>query len=118
MIKIDGEFAKFDRNLLKIVETDIKYEGYLKKQEHSIKEMKKMEERKIPEDTDFLSIKGLRKEAAQKLDKIKPLTLAQAARISGVNPADIVVLMIWLTKIAIRKNEKDYLTEKLLQAEF
>lgn len=103
LIKIDGEFAKFDRNLLKIVETDIKYEGYLKKQEHSIKEMKKMEERKIPEDTDFLSIKGLRKEAAQKLDKIKPLTLAQAARISGVNPADIVVLMIWLTKNCDKK---------------
>lgn len=98
LIEIDSEFATVDRECLKQIDTEIKYEGYLLKQEASIKEMQKMEEKKLSQDIDYMTILGLRNEAKQKLQKIKPMTLAQAARISGVNPADIVVLMIWLGK--------------------
>lgn len=104
LIKIDSEYEKIDKELLKQIETEIKYEGYLKKQENSIKEMQRMEERVLPSDIDYLKMDGLRNEARQKLDRVRPVTLAQAARISGVNPADIVVLMIWLTKHCGKEN--------------
>ena len=104
LIEIDEDFGKINLELLKTVETEIKYEGYLSKQEQAIKEMKKMESKKLPIDIDYENIDGLRLEAQQKLNKIKPLSLAQASRISGVNPADIVVLMVYLTKKSENKN--------------
>ena len=98
LIKVDPTFGSVDPFLLRRVETEIKYEGYLVKLQREIKEMQKMEKKKLPEDLDYTEVDGLRLEARQRLNEVKPLSLAQASRISGVNPADIVVLMIWLQK--------------------
>lgn len=83
---------------LETAEVEIKYEGYLKQGFEQISKAKKMEEKLLPEDMDYLSIEGLRLEAREKLDKVRPLNLGQASRISGVNPADIAVLMVYLSK--------------------
>ena len=77
-------------------EVEIKYEGYIDKQLRQIERFRKLEERELPEDADYGSITGLRIEAAQKLAAIRPATLGMASRISGVSPADIQVLLIWL----------------------
>lgn len=95
LIETDPGFIS-DGFLLRQVETEIKYAGYLNKQEQAIKEMRKMEKRVLAPDTDYDKIEGLRNEAREKLKEIRPLNLAQASRISGVNPADIIVLMIYL----------------------
>lgn len=78
------------------VEIQIKYAGYLLRQERQVEEFKKEESRLLPPDMDYSSIKGLRLEAQQKLDAIRPLSIGQAGRISGVSPADIAVLLIYL----------------------
>lgn len=78
------------------VEISIKYEGYIKKQEAQIKEMRRIEAKQIPADIDYSTLKGLRLEAVEKLSKIRPQNLGQASRISGVNPADITALNIIL----------------------
>lgn len=96
--EIDPFFAEADSFLVGQLETEIKYEGYLKKQERSLSEMRKAEARKLGETFDYDSVDGLRTEARQKLKRIRPESLAQASRISGVNPADIVVLMVHLVK--------------------
>ena len=82
------------------VEINIKYEGYIKKQLASVEAMRKTERRALPEDIDYRDITGLRLEAREKLQKIRPLNIGQASRISGVSPADINVLMIYLAKQA------------------
>lgn len=79
-------------------EIGIKYEGYIKKQLAQVEQMHRLEEKKIPEDIDYKSIHGLRLEAAEKLDRIRPMNIGQAGRISGVSPADISVLLIYLQK--------------------
>ena len=81
------------------VEISIKYEGYIKKQEAQIKEMRRIEEKQIPDDIDYSALKGLRLEAVEKLSKIRPQNLGQASRISGVNPADITALNIILESL-------------------
>ncbi len=86
------------KEIISIVETDAKYEGYLQKGLDQIEKAKKLEEKILPTDIDYSSIKGLRIEARQKLDKIRPISLGQAGRISGVSPADIAVLMVYLKK--------------------
>jgi tRNA uridine 5-carboxymethylaminomethyl modification enzyme len=78
------------------VEIEIKYEGYIKKQLERIEQFKKLENKKIPEWVDYNKIAGLSTEAKQKLSQIKPASIGQASRISGVSPADISVLLIWL----------------------
>ena len=78
------------------VEIQIKYEGYIKMEEEQVKKFKKLENKKLSEEIDYSSIKGLRIEAMQKLNKIKPTSIGQASRISGVSPADINVLLIYL----------------------
>ena len=78
------------------VEIQIKYEGYIKMEEEQVEKFKKLENKKLSEDMDYSSIKGLRIEAMQKLNKIKPTSIGQASRISGVSPADINVLLIYL----------------------
>lgn len=98
LLAVDETLKELDYELLSQVETEIKYEGYLQKQEAAIRETHRMEEKKLSPEMDYTEIDGLRIEAKQKLNKVKPLSLAQASRISGVNPADIVVLMIWLNK--------------------
>ncbi len=99
--EIKEEFGGFDGvsfDILETVEIDAKYEGYLKKGFMQIEKARKLEERPLPSDLDYSSIKGLRIEAQQKLNKIKPTNLGQAGRISGVSPADIAVLMVYLGK--------------------
>lgn len=81
------------------VEIAVKYEGYIQKQEQQIKEMRRIECKKIPEDIDYSALKGLRLEAVEKLSKIRPQNLGQASRISGVNPADITALNIILESL-------------------
>ena len=78
------------------VEIQIKYEGYIKMEEEQVEKFKKLENKKLSEDIDYSSIKGLRIEAMQKLNKVKPTSIGQASRISGVSPADINVLLIYL----------------------
>lgn len=79
---------------------ELKYAGYLKKQEHAIREQRRLEEKLIPPDIDYDAISALRLEARQKLGRIRPLNLGQASRISGVSPADISVLIVWLSRNA------------------
>jgi tRNA uridine 5-carboxymethylaminomethyl modification enzyme len=80
------------------VEIAVKYQGYIDRQLRQVAEQRKMENRPLPPDLDYLSLRGLRTEARQKLDKIRPLNLGQASRISGVSPADIAALMIHLER--------------------
>ena len=80
------------------VETEIKYEGYIARQQAQVNEMLRLEGRAIPDDIDYSSVYGLRLEAVEKLNKIRPANIGQASRISGVSPADISVLLIYLTK--------------------
>lgn len=84
------------KNITDEVEIMTKYEGYICKQVEQVSQFKKFESRVIPEDIDFNMVRGLRNEAVQKLDKLRPVNLGQASRISGVSPADISVLMIYL----------------------
>ena len=80
------------------VEIRIKYDGYIKRQLRQAQELSRLEERALPEDIDYEGIKGLRIEARQKLDRIRPMNLGQAGRISGVSPADVAALMVYLEK--------------------
>lgn len=84
--------------ILDLAQTEIKYAGYIKRQESQIKEMRRLEQKELPEDMDYQSIEGLRLEAREKLQKIRPANIGQAGRISGVSPADISVLLIYLEK--------------------
>jgi tRNA uridine 5-carboxymethylaminomethyl modification enzyme len=85
-------------DIWELVETDIKYEGYTARQAQHNRELSKKDLQKIPDGFNFASIAGLSSETRQKLTKVRPLTVGQAARISGVTPADISILSIWLTK--------------------
>lgn len=98
-VKIDDVlFAEYDDDIKGQIETEIKYEGYIKKQQRLIREARGAEEKTIPPDIDYDDVSGLRIEARQKLDKVKPETLGQAGRISGVSPADVAVLTIYLER--------------------
>lgn len=90
--------AEYSDEALEAAVVEMKYAGYLKKQESAIAEQKRLESRELPLDTDYLSISALRLEARQKLDRIRPLNLGQASRISGVSPADIAVLIVYLSR--------------------
>lgn len=97
--KLNNEFNLFDESesaLLETLNVEVKYEGYIKQQNDEIEKLKQQEKTALPEDFDYSVIKGLRIEAVQKLNKIQPQTLGQASRISGVSPADITVLSIYL----------------------
>lgn len=93
---VDTGRPKLDPNLMEQVEIEIKYEGYIQKQRKQVEQMKKLEHKLLPSDLDYKTIRGLRLEAQEKLNKIKPLNIGQASRISGVSPADISVLLIWM----------------------
>jgi len=94
--KIDKNRTELDRQVLEEVEIMVKYDGYIEMQKKQVENFKKMEEKLLPEDIDYEKINGLRIEARQKLNKIKPYSIGQASRISGVSPADISVLLIYL----------------------
>lgn len=98
IVDLFSEFAEFREDALIEAETELKYEGYLQKQLAQIKETAKLENKKLPENIDYFAMNGLRVEARQKLDMIRPLNLGQASRISGVSPADINVLIVYLQK--------------------
>jgi tRNA uridine 5-carboxymethylaminomethyl modification enzyme len=98
IVKRFNAFENLREDTLEMLETDYKYEGYLKKGLEQIERAKKMEEKALPKDIDYLKIDGLRLEAREALDKIRPENLGQAGRIYGVNPADIAVLMVYLKK--------------------
>ena len=95
---IDITRPQLNRNIFEQVEIEIKYEGYIQKQLKQVEQMRKLESKRLPSDFDFTEIKGLRLEAQEKLNKIKPLNIGQASRISGVSPADISVLLIWMAQ--------------------
>ncbi|MDD6620286.1 MAG: tRNA uridine-5-carboxymethylaminomethyl(34) synthesis enzyme MnmG [Eubacteriales bacterium] len=93
---VDDDRPDYPSAVFEQVEISVKYEGYIARQEQQIKEMRRIECKKIPDDIDYSSLKGLRLEAVEKLSKIRPENLGQASRISGVNPADIAALNIIL----------------------
>ena len=98
LAQIDDERPPLTRNEKYEIEVRIKYDGYIKKQVSQVRKMKKLENKKLPETVDYNGIGGLRLEARQKLSEIRPLTVGQASRISGVSPADINVLLVYLEK--------------------
>lgn len=91
------------REVIEQVEIQLKYEGYIKKEEVKVERLKRMEAKKIPADLDYSAIDGLATEGRQKLEKIRPETLAQASRISGVNPADLAILSVYLRQGRLAK---------------
>lgn len=95
---VDTERPNLDANIFEQVEIEVKYEGYIKRQESQIEQMRRLETKALPKNTDYNQISGLRLEAQEKLNKVKPQNLGQASRISGVSPADISVLVIWLSQ--------------------
>ncbi|MCH5201568.1 MAG: tRNA uridine-5-carboxymethylaminomethyl(34) synthesis enzyme MnmG [Oscillospiraceae bacterium] len=95
---IDTERPDLDSNIFEQVEIEIKYEGYIQKQLEQVEKMRKLEKKRLPKEVDYNSITGLRLEAQEKLNKVRPENIGQASRISGVSPADISVLLIWLSQ--------------------
>ncbi len=102
----DPERPKLRRDVTEEVEILLKYDGYIRREEREAEGFLKEEARLLPKDADYLAIEGLRLEARQKLDKIRPESIGQASRISGVSPADVAVLMIWLDRRGREKREK------------
>lgn len=98
-LKAVGKTVDLPKDVEKEAEITAKYEGYIKKQTAEVDSFRKLEKRMIPQDIDYKSISGLRLEAVQKLNDIKPLNIGQASRISGVSPADITVLLIYLKRL-------------------
>ena len=103
--EIDENRPELPDEVKKEVEIQIKYEGYIKLQEEQVEKFKKIEYKLLPKEINYEEIKGLRLEARQKLNKIKPNSVGQASRISGVSPADISVLLIYLEQIKSEKKE-------------
>lgn len=99
LTELDDTRPNLPREVFEQVEIAVKYEGYIKRQEQQIKEMRRIENKKIPETIEYSKLKGLRLEAVEKLSKIRPENLGQASRISGVNPADIAALNIILESL-------------------
>jgi len=93
---IDKDRPELSKEIQEEVNVQIKYEGYIKKQIEQVEKFKKLENRRIPEDIDYEKISGLRLEAISKLSQIRPSSVGQASRISGVSPSDMNVLLIYL----------------------
>lgn len=95
---IDKERPKLPLEVTEQVNIELKYDGYIKRQKKQVEQFVKLEKKRIPEDIDYSEVYSLRKEAIQKLDEIRPSSVGQASRISGVSPADISVLLVYLEK--------------------
>ena len=102
--EIDENRPNIDRNIFEQVETEIKYEGYIKRQLIVIDQVRRLEDKILPENIDYNDIDGLRLEAREKLTKVRPENIGQASRISGVSPADISVLVIYLASLRNKNN--------------
>ena len=100
----DNERPQLDPNVFEQVEIEVKYEGYIQKQLRQVEQMRRLENKRLPFDFDYKTLTGLRLEAQEKLNKIKPLNIGQASRISGVSPADVSVLLIWLAANGGQRN--------------
>lgn len=94
-----GVFGEYPKDILETAEISVRYEGYLKQGLEQIERAKRLEDKLLPPDLDYTQIRGLRLEAQEKLNRIRPLNLGQAGRISGVNPADVSVLMVFLASL-------------------
>lgn len=101
--EIDEEMPDLDRETAEQVEIQIKYEGYIKRQLLQAEQFKKLENKKIPSGIEYANIKGISLEARQKLGEVKPANLGQASRISGVSPADVSVLMVYIEQLRREK---------------
>ena len=101
---IDDERPKLSEAVGEQVNINIKYEGYIERENRQVEQFKKMENRLIPEGIDYENIDNIRKEARQKLTEIRPLSVGQASRISGVSPSDIAVLLVYIEQFLRSKN--------------
>ena len=96
--EIDDEFPDYGKNIANQIEISVKYEGYIKRQAEQAEQVKKLDNKKLPDDINYDDVYGLRIEARQKLNAVRPTSVGQASRISGVSPADIAVLLVYLSK--------------------
>lgn len=96
LAQFDDERPNLSDDICEQVDLQIKYEGYISKQLAQIETMRNLEEKKLPQNTDYSRVRGLRLEAAEKLNKVQPVSIGQASRISGVSPADVSLLAVWL----------------------
>ena len=101
---IDTNRLPLPKDVMEQVDINIKYEGYIRRQKQQVSQYKKLENRKLQAEFDYAEVKGLRREAIQKLNLYKPLSIGQASRISGVSPADISVLLVYLEQMKFHKN--------------
>lgn len=106
LTEIDTTRPELPKAVLESVEIELKYEGYIRRQNADIEEMRRVEGKKLPRDMDYSKIAGLRLEAIEKLNRVRPENVGQAGRISGVSPADISVLLIWLSARGKAHGEK------------
>lgn len=95
---VDTTRPNYPASVFENVEIELKYEGYIRRQKADIAEMRRLEKKLLPKNVDYEQIEGLRMEAREKLNKVRPANIGQASRISGVSPADVSVLLIWLAK--------------------
>jgi tRNA uridine 5-carboxymethylaminomethyl modification enzyme len=102
---IDKNRIQLEEEVIEQININIKYDGYIKRQLHQVEQFRKLENRLIPEDIDYMSVPSLRIEARQKLIKFQPRSIGQASRISGVSPADISVLLVYLTQFNYGKTK-------------
>ncbi len=98
LAEIDCDRPEYPQSVFENVEIELKYEGYIRRQKADIAEMRRLEQKLLPKRINYAEISGLRTEAQEKLQKVRPANIGQASRISGVSPADISVLLIWLAK--------------------
>ncbi|WP_416148060.1 tRNA uridine-5-carboxymethylaminomethyl(34) synthesis enzyme MnmG [Salipaludibacillus sp. HK11] len=103
LVKLTPADKVLDEDVAEQVEIQVKYKGYIAKQLEQVEKVKKMAEKKLPEDLDYMAIKGIAMEARQKLSEVRPLSMAQASRVSGVNPADISVLHVYMQQGKLQK---------------
>ena len=103
LIAVDPTRPDYPKAVFENVEIELKYAGYIERQRAAVAEMRRLENRTLAPDTDYASITGLRMEAREKLKKVRPSSVGQASRISGVSPADISVLLVWLSQQSGRK---------------
>ena len=103
---LDPERKEHASDVIEQVEIEVKYEGYIERQRQQVEHFKKLERRRLPEDLDYTAIPSLRLEARQKLQQLRPMNVGQASRISGVSPADISVLLVWLANVSRETSEE------------